>query len=418
MNGFLLSLALRSAWNRRFALTFTVVSIALATLMLLGMERMRQELRSHFVSAVSGTDLVVGARGGQLPLLLYTLFHVGSPTNIMRWSSVEDIAAQPAVAWVVPIAKGDSHQGFPVVGTTEGYFQHVKFANRQALAFSQGGHWSETFDAVLGAEVAAQLGYGPGTKLTLAHGDGKLNALTHDDFQFSVSGILTRTGTPIDRSILINLQAMDALHRNWLPGMKMPTRPQPAAQQISAAPNVNAVLVGLERRAAVFSLQRYVNGYSAEPLMAILPGVALDELWGLIEPVESSLATMAWLVAAVSLAGLMSVILASLNERRRELAVLRSVGARPRDIVALVSLESLFITLTGLITGVVTLALLIVLAGPWLQANNGITITLSAPTVSEWMIMTALLVTSLVASLMPALRAYRRTLSDGLSPRA
>lgn len=416
MNRYLLSLAWRSAWHRRFSLTFTVISIALATLMLLGMERVRVELRNHFVTAVSGTDLVVGARGGQLPLLLYTLFHVGSPTNTMQWSSLQAIERQPGVAWVVPIAKGDSHRGFPVVGTSTGYFEHIRFGNRQPLDFHAGAPWSDTFEAVLGAEVARQMGYGIGTKLTLAHGDGKLNAQTHDDMPFTVSGVLEPTGTPIDRTVMISLEAMSALHSGWLAGMPLPGRAAPVADARPAPVTVNAALVGLERRAAVFSLQRYVNRFAEEPLMAILPGVTLDELWGLISPIEASLRAMAWLVAAVSLAGLMSVILASLNERRRELAILRSVGARPRDILALVSCESLFITAAGLLLGTAATAATILLAGPWLHSHLGVSLAISAPSAAEGWIVLGIALASLAASLLPAWRAYLATLADGLSP--
>ncbi|NLY26301.1 MAG: ABC transporter permease [Alcaligenaceae bacterium] len=447
MNTWLLNLAWRSAWNRRFTLALTVLSIALATIMLLGMERLRHELRGQFTAAVSGTDLIVGTRGGQLPLLLYTLFHTGSPTGTLKMSSVLDIARQPGVAWAVPIAKGDSHQGYPVIGTTQDYFQHVRYGLRQVLEFASGSPWQSVFDVVLGADVARDLGYAAGTTLTLAHGDGQLNVIKHDDKPFRVSGVLVRTGTPVDRTLLISLQAMDALHTGWLAGTPMPGRlngpgtvtetPRPGnttnppdsldpastgnattrpEQRLPANATVNAALIGLERRAAVFSLQRFINGYKNEPLMAILPGVALDELWGLITPVEKTLRIMAWLVAGVSLAGLVSVLLASMNERRRELAILRSIGVRPSGILAVVSLESLCVALAGMLLGSGTLAAGIAFGGSWLQARTGLHLTLSPPTLAEGTLLAALLGVSLLASLLPAWRAYRATLADGLSP--
>ena len=418
MNTWLMSLAWRSAWNRRFSLSFTVISIALATLMLLGLERVRHDLRNHFVSAVSGTDLIVGARGGPLPLLLYTVFHAGSPTNTLKWSSVQTIAAQPGVAWVVPIAKGDTHRGFPVIGTQSDYFDHVRYGLRQPLTFQHGNRWEAPFDAVLGAEVAEKLHYTVGAQLILAHGDGGLNAIAHDEQPFKVSGILARTGTPVDRSILVDLRAMSALHTGWIAGRPLPGRSTPPGVLPDSLQTVtiNAALIGLERRSAVFSLQRYINTFTAEPLMAILPGVTLDELWSLLTPIESGMRVMGWLVAAVSLAGLMSVILTSLNERRRELAVLRSVGARPAHIVALVSLESLLVTLAGLVLGITTLITLTLTVSPWLQTHTGLTLSLSAPGFNESMIVLCIIVASLVASLIPAWRAYVVTLSDGLSP--
>ena len=118
----LLSLAARSAWNRRFVLGLVVLSIALSTFLLLGIERLRQDLRANFSQAVSGTDLVVGARTGPVQLLLYAVFRIGNATNNIRYSSAEAIARHRGVAWMVPLSLGDSHRGFAVLGTTTGYF--------------------------------------------------------------------------------------------------------------------------------------------------------------------------------------------------------------------------------------------------------------------------------------------------------
>ena len=225
MNRWLLHLAARSAWNRRFTVSLCVVCIALATLMLIGMERIRQDLRQHFTTAVSGVDLIVGARGGALPLLLYSVFHTGSPTGTFSDTSAQTIASQPGVAWAVPIAKGDSHRGFPVIGTTEDFFHHVRASGARDLTFSAGGAWDQPMHVVLGSKVAADLGYTPGNTLTLAHGDGALNAVGHDDHPFTVSGILSATGTPIDRTLLIRLEDMDRLHAGWIAGRPLPGHP-------------------------------------------------------------------------------------------------------------------------------------------------------------------------------------------------
>lgn len=119
----LLGLAARSAWSRRFVLALIVLSIALSTFLLLGIERLRQDVRQNFAQAVSGTDLIVGPRTGAVQLMLYAVFRVGSATNNIGWDSAQALAAQRQVAWTVPIALGDSHRGFAVVGTTPAYFE-------------------------------------------------------------------------------------------------------------------------------------------------------------------------------------------------------------------------------------------------------------------------------------------------------
>lgn len=420
MKAFLLTLALRSAWNRRFTLTLTLLSIALSTFMLLGVDRIRNDVRDSFASAVSGTDLIVGARTGSVQLLLYSVFHVGAASNTMRWSSVEALRAQRAVSWVVPLSLGDAHRGFPVMGTSAELFERFRHGERLPLRFQAGRPFDQLFDAVLGAEVAERLGYGLGARITLAHGGGELQVADHADMPFQVVGVLARTGTPMDRSVLVSLQAIEALHVDWQGGIPMPGQRTDASTLTAAQLQpkaVTAALVGLKSRAAVFSVQRWVNGFRDEPLMAILPGVAMDELWGLIGPGEQALLLMSGLVALVSMAGLMAVVLAGLNERRRELAVLRSVGASPWHVLALLAFEGLWVTVAGMVLGVVILIGLTLAAAPWLQSAFGLTLQLAVPTEMQWALLGALLATGLLASVLPGWRAYRLSLSDGLSPR-
>lgn len=416
----LFAIAWKSAWNRRFTLALTVLSIALSTFLLLGVERIRTELRDNFSASVSGTDLIVGARTGSSQLLLYSVFRIGAATNNMQWQSVQALAAHPGVDWVVPLSLGDSHRGFAVLATSPDYFQHFRYGNRQPLRLREGKPFAELFDAVVGAEVADRLGYHVGQRITLAHGSGELNVAEHADKPFTVVGVLARTGTPVDRTVHIGLEAMEAIHLEWRGGAPLPGMHIPAEQvrKFDLKPKtVTAALVGLKNRAAVFAVQRWVSTYQPEALMAILPGVALDELWSVIGVGENALLLMSALVALVSLAGLVSVVMAGLNERRRELAVLRAVGASLRHVMALLALEGAIVTLLGVAFGLVAAALGIALLSPWLQAQFGLTLSLSGPTLNEWALLAGLLVAGWLASLLPGVRAYRLSLADGLSPR-
>ena len=420
----LLGLAARSAWNRRGTLALVVLSIALATLLLLGLERMRSDVRESFSQSVSGTDLIVGARTGAVQLMLYAVFRVGGATNNIRMSSVEAIAAHRAVDWVVPISLGDSHRGFAVLGTTTDYFKRFLYGDHQPLVLAQGrafgGDLNGLYDAVIGAEVADRLGYRLGQAITLSHGAGGLPGAEHADKPFTVVGILARTGTPVDRTVHVSLEAIEAIHLDWAGGAPMPgvAIPPEQARKFDLKPKqVTAALVGLKGRVAVFAVQRFVANYADEALMAVLPGVALDELWQVVGVGEKALLGMSAMVAVVSLAGLVAVVLAGLNERRRELAVLRAVGAGPRHVLLLLALEGLLITALGVALGVLLTIALIVAAGPWLQAQFGIGLKLSAPSANEWLLLVSVLLAGLLASGVPGLRAYRLSLADGLSPR-
>jgi putative ABC transport system permease protein len=348
----LFHIALKSAWNRRLTLGLTLLAITLAVTLLLSVERVRQAVRDGFAQSVSGTDLIVGARNSPLQLVLYAVFQVGEASNNVDWKSYQAIAADPAVAWSVPLALGDSHRSFPVLGTTPAYFEHYRYGDRQPLRFTTGQPFSGLFDAVLGAEVAAKLGYQLGERLTLSHGSGPLPGLAHADKPFTVVGILAPTGTPVDRRVHVSLAAIEAIHLDWQGGAPIPGLAIPAdvVSKFDLQPKtITAFLLGLHQRSAVFRLQRKIADYRAEPLLAVLPGVALDQLWQTVGVVEKVLLGISWLVFAVGLAGLAAVMLASLNERRRELAVLRSVGAGPRHILFLLMLESLLVTLLGVL---------------------------------------------------------------------
>jgi putative ABC transport system permease protein len=416
----LLGLAARSAWNRRFVLALVVGSIALSTLLLLAVERIRHDVRQNFSQAVSGTDLIVGARTGAVQLLLYSVFRIGSATNTIAWSSVQAVAAMPGVAWTVPISLGDSHRGAAVVGTTGDYFRHFLYGERQALAFAQGRAFDGVFEAVLGAEVAQRLGYRLGQRIVLSHGDGTFEANDHADKPFTVVGMLAPTGTPVDRSVHISLQGMQALHVDWLAGVPLPglrITPEQALQRDLTPRAVTAVLVGLQQRTAVFSVQRRIAEWRDEPLMAVLPGVALDELWDLVGAGERALLLMSALVAAVSVAGLVAVILAGLDQRRRELAILRAVGAGPRTVAALLALEGGLVTLAGIALGIAATALALALAGPWVLAQYGIVLRPLALGAAELQWLALLAAGGLLASAVPGWRAYRIALADGLQAR-
>jgi len=424
----LLTLAARSAWNRRFALGLVCFSIALSTLLLLGIERIRQDVRASFAQSVSGTDLIVGARTGPVQLLLYAVFRIGSATNNIRTSSLEAIARHRAVAWVVPLSLGDSHRGFAVLGTTVDYFQRFRYGDRQPLALAQGrafnaaltGPASGLYEAVLGAEVARHLGYGLGQRIVLSHGDGAMAANDHADKPFTVVGILAPTGTPVDRTVHIGLAGIEAIHLDWAAGAPLPGQSvsaEQAAQADLTPRSVTAALVGLKSRAAVFAVQREVAAYRDEPLLAILPGVALDQLWDVVGLGERGLQAMSALVAVVSLAGLVAVILAGLNERRRELAILRAVGAGPRQVLLLLALEGGLVTGAGVLAGAASCALAVAVLAPWVQGQFGLVLSPQGPGSAEWALMGAVLGGGWLASLLPGWRAYRLSLADGLSPR-
>ncbi|MDR2351672.1 MAG: ABC transporter permease [Deltaproteobacteria bacterium] len=408
----------KSAWNRRFTLFLVILSISLSTILLTGIERIRTQARLGFSQAISGTDLVVGARGSQIQLILYAVFHLGGATNNMGWDSAQRIAARPQVAWTIPLSMGDSHRGYPVVGTNSDFFTHFRYRRDTSVELAQGRLFGDIFEVVLGAEVARRLNYQPDQKIVLAHGGGEVTLL-HADKPFTVVGILKPTGSPVDRSLYISLESMEAIHIDWRGGAPIPGFSIDAenVRKFNLEPKaITALLVGLKNRRQVFNLQRTIQEDRLEALSAVMPGVALDQLWHLLGNWETTLIIVSLLVTFTGLSGLSSTILAGLGERRRELAILRASGASPRDIYCIMAIEGLIMTLIGIILGLVVLTIIIALVGPYLLNNYGLEIQIASPGLTEWLIILGILVLGLLTSLIPAFRAYFLSLTDGLDP--
>ncbi|SDS81863.1 putative ABC transport system permease protein [Halopseudomonas sabulinigri] len=416
---YLLRLALQSLNNRRVTALLTVLVVALSVTLLLSVERVRSEARASFASTISGTDLIVGARSGSVQLLLYSVFRIGNATNNIRWDSYNDISTLPQVKWAIPISLGDSHRGFRVMGTDQSYFTHFRFGRDIPLSFAQGKPFDDLYDAVIGADIARELGYQVGTELVLAHGAGAVSFVEHADKPFRVSGILAKTGTPVDRTIHVSLQGIEALHVDWQQGM-----PARGAGHVSAAQAreldltpkaITAMLVGLNRRIDTFAVQRQVNQFSGEPLLAIMPGVALQELWSLLSVAEKALLLVSACVVLTGLVGMLSAILGSLNERRREMAILRSVGAKPWHIFSLLVLEAMALAAAGILLGLGLLYIGLGLARPVLEQEYGLFMPFAWPSPAELKLLATILLASLLLACIPAWRAYRLALVDGLS---
>lgn len=411
-------LAVQSLLNRWFTALLTVVAIAVSVMLLLGVEKVRTGARQSFADTISGTDLIVGARTGGIQLLLYAVFRIGNATNNITWTSYQDIAARPEVAWTVPLSLGDSHKGFRVLGTTPDYFKHYKYRQNRGLVFHAGGPFGDLFDAVLGADVAAALGYKLGDRIVIAHGLGTVSFVEHDDKPFRVAGILRKTGTPVDRTIHLSLEAIEAIHIDWQSGGRSPGQGVSAddVRTMNLRPKaVTAALIGLTSKVAAFKLQRAINEYRAEPLSAILPGATLQELWGLIGTAETALTAISVMVVVTAILGMITMILTTLNERRREMAILRSVGARPSTVLGLLVTEAGVLTAAGVLLGVLLLYLALVLLQPYIDQAYGLQLTIDAPKPAEWLTLAGIVLAGLLAGLLPALRAYKMSVADGMT---
>lgn len=415
-------LALKSLSNRRMTALLTVFSIALSVIMLLGVEKIRAGTKASFLNTIAGTDLIVGARAGDVQLLLYSVFRIGDATANITWETVGDIKARPEVEWVVPIALGDSHRGFRVMGTSPEYFDHYRYRRNQSLVFASGERFDDLFEAVIGHKVAQKLGYEIGSKVVVAHGSGRVSfGADHGDKPFVVSGILAPTGTPVDQTVHLKMQAIEAIHVGWENGSAPrgdSIKSAEAVRKLNLDPkSATALYVGLKSRMMTFSLQRWVNNYKPEAISAILPGVAFGQLWNILGNIELALLSISAMVVFSAFLGMVISVLGSLNERRREMAILRSVGAGPVQVLGLLLSEAAILVLSGICIGVLANFAILYFGREVIESWTGLSLNLEVVTVAEAKLMTGIFIGGMVASIVPAIRAYKLSLSDGLTIR-
>ncbi|WP_273022971.1 ABC transporter permease [Rheinheimera sp.] len=416
----LMKLARLSLWNRRGTVLMTWLSLTISIALLLGIDHLRTEAKNSFTSTVSGTDLIVGARSGQLNLLLYSVFRIGNATANISWPSYQRIIKHPQIAWSIPISLGDSHRGYRVMGTSGEYFQYYRYANSQPLVVKEGTAFSGVFETVLGADVAQKLGYRLGQQIELSHGVGAVSFSQHKDKPFTVVGILARTGTPVDQTVHVSLEAIEAIHLDWQQGAPMPGRQLNAEQALAqdlTPKSITAFMVGLKSRMATFTLQRQINEYKNEPLTAILPGVALAELWQMLGMVENLLLVISLLVLLAALVGMITTLLASMKQRQREMAVLRAAGAHPWYLFVLVQLEVLLVTVVSMLSAAALLFVSLVVLQDKLAADFGLFVGLNIIRLNTLYWALAIIALSVLLAMVPGVLAYRKTLSDGLTVR-
>ena len=410
-------LALHSLLNRKSVAALTVFAIMVSVTLFLSVDKIRSGARDGFANTISGTDVIVGARTGPLQLLLYSVFHIGNATNNITWKSFEYIQNRPETDWVVPLSLGDSHKGFRVLGTTDAYFDKFRYGRDRKLSLSQGRTFDGVLDVVLGADVAKSLNYQLDQEIIIAHGLGKVSFANHDNMPFAVVGILEPTGTPVDQTLHVPLEGIEAIHVGW--GKRSnPNKKNIGLEDLDTVDlhpkAITAALVGLKSKMKMFRFQRAINDYNREPLMAILPGVALQDLWRLMGAAEQALIAISALVIVDGLLGMLTMLLSGLNERRREMAILRSVGAKPTHIVALFVTEAWLLALAGSCLGVVLAFGGLGLAGPWIEAEYGLYLTIAPPGLREALLVAIVSVGGAFVGLWPALRAYRQSVADGL----
>lgn len=415
-----LNLALKSLKNRSLASILTVISIALSVTLLLSVERAKRAAEDGFTQTISQTDLIVGARSGPTQLILYTVFNMGNATHNISYQTYQDLKKNPAIDWTIPYSLGDGHRGFRVVGTTNDFFEHYRFRGDGKVELQEGKTLEGLWDVVIGADVARKLNYKLGEKIVVAHGVTRGEGIQkHDDKPFTVVGIMKPTGTALDQSVYVSLEGIEAMHIDWKDGAAPTPETAVSADKIKKedikVDQITAFFLRTKSRIDTLRLQREINNYKEEPLLAIIPGVTLSELWHSLSYVEQVLKAISWMVVAVGFMAMLIALTTSLNERRREMAILRALGASTSKILALLVFESTLLTFAGIVVGAAIAMLGTALLRPWLEVEFGFYLEGGTLGKMEMIYLGATFVGGILIGLIPAYRAQKMALKDGLS---
>jgi putative ABC transport system permease protein len=408
----MIRLVIASLANRRVIVVLTALSVALSVFLFAAVEKLRDGARASFTHTVSGTHIVVGARSGQIPLLLYSLFHLGSPTSNVSYASFRKYRKHPAVAWALPLSIGDSHRGFRVVGTSPNLIKYYRYGNAQQLKIANGSYSLGRFKAVLGSTVARELGYKVGAPIVLTHGISDVQGIhDHEENPFTVEGIFEPTGTPFDKGIYISLESAELMHDENAAAHERPSGEPVRIEKITS------FLIGVKQPVDILPLMRAINEDTAEPLTAILPGVVLSEIWNMMGYAENILKLVSYLVMLTALCVLFIALYASLAERYREMAILRALGAHPGSIASLLIAESVLLASVGVLAGYGLLAMVTTALHSVLLRYFSVALGIFPLTAQELFFVAILIGMSVLVAMVPAYLVYRRALAEGLQVR-
>lgn len=395
-------IVLRSLRQHALSTSVTAFSLMLATGLLMSVWTVRQQAAHAFLGADAGFDAVLGARGSKLQLVLNAVFHLESSPGNLSWRDYLEIQAHPVVELAIPLAVGDNYRGYRLVGTLPEMFNRPDYSGANRFTVRPGGRifHPELREAVAGSFAAEQLGLKVGDKFQPHHG---LVFDPHDqhDETYLVTGVLEPSNTPADRVIWIPVEGLQNLEGH-----------DPAT-----AEDLSAVLIKLQdgNIGAGFLLDQLYNKEGARLTFAWPIAQVVSQLFDKLGWFERVLELVAWLVAIVAAASVLSSLYNSMNERRRDLALLRALGAHRATVFGAVLLEAALIAALGALLGFAAHALIMTAAAGVIRAQTGV--VLDPLAFSQVMLWAPVLIIGLgsLAGLLPAWKAYRTDVAGVLS---
>ncbi|MCB9913538.1 MAG: ABC transporter permease [Planctomycetes bacterium] len=386
----------------------TVASVALAAGLVMAVFAVARQSRLAFAGGSLGYDAVLGARGSELQLVLNTVFHLETSPGNLPWSTYEAIAADPRVELALPYAVGDHYKGFRVVGTDARVFDELEYGDGRKLAFAPGGRAFDPArrEAVVGARVARETGLALGSHFQPAHGVQEGPASHDHDEQYVVVGVLEPTGTPSDRVVWIPIEGIYRMSGHELRGTGDAYVAEPGVPIDDAHKEVSAVMLKLRGKQAGFQLAGEYNRRGAPTTLAWPINKSVAQLFDKLGWVQRVLELVAYLVVLVAGGTILASLYNTMNERRREFAILRSLGARRRTVFGVIVLEAATLAFLGCLLGYAVYAAILVGAASVVRAETGVVLELWSVHPALWLTPLGLVVVGALAGVLPAQKAY------------
>ena len=378
-----------------------IASIALASGLLMAVWAVKEQAQESFVNTTTTFDAVLGARGSKLQLVLNSIFHLeASPGNLPE-SDYLRIKRHPAVKTAIPIAVGDNYHGWRIVGTIDELFTGVDLGQGRHYVLEPGGRLfaADRKEAVVGAFAAKRTGLKVGDTFHPFHGLVFDPRQQHADL-YTVTGILGTTNTPADRVIWIPLEGLQTM----------------SGHDPRLAHDVSAVLIQLRAPSAGFLLDLMYNRQGDRLTFAYPVGAIIADFFSKIDWFDRVLALVAYLVAVVAAASVLAGIYASMSARRRDLAILRALGARRRTVFGAVLAEAAFIGALGSAAGYAVYAVLFAGVAAVIRSQTGVVLTLGAWHSILWAGPVGMILLCSIGGLVPAFKAYRLPVAETLAP--
>ena len=396
------ALAFRYLWSRPLAalLNLLLLSLGLASIsfVLLASEQVDRA----FERDLAGIDLVVGAKGSPLQLILAGVFQIDVPPGNIALDDVRKLAQNPAVARLIPLSLGDSFRGYRIVGTTADYLAHYR------LAFADGRAWGAPMEAVAGANVARDLRLRTGHGFVGNHGLAG-GGSEHGDHAYRITGVLAPCGCVADRLVLTSTESVWAVHEHAVPA------PADGGQRSAPRREITMALLTYKSPLAAVSLPRYVN--TSTPMQAAAPAVEISRLLRLLGVGSDVLRGFGAVLLFTAALSVFIALWNAVRERRADLAMLRMLGARPLKIALLLLCEAWWLALLASVLGLAAGHGLAALAGAMLEAQQSLPVTGRLWVPAELWVPGAALVVATLAALIPAANAYRVDVGELLNAR-